>query len=434
MSSAITVKRSSSSIQGLYKPPGDKSISHRAVMFGALADGKSRYRGFLKSEDCLNTLEAFKKMGVKAEIKSDELIIEGAGLRGLQKPSHELYCGNSGTSMRLLLGILAGQQFEATLAGDPSLSSRPMKRVTLPLKQMGAQIKGGDNGNFAPLSIRGSKLKGIDYENHLGSAQVKSALIFAGLYAEGKTRILDMHRSRDHTEKFLESAGAPVSYDGDWIEVKKTESLKSLDGIIPGDISSAAFFMAAAALCPGSDLTIENVCLNPTRTGIIDVMKRMGVDINVMQAGSIPEPYGTIRIKGGSLRGTRISKPEIPSLIDELPILSVLMALAQGESLISGAEELRVKETDRIASMTKNLTAVGAFVEELPDGCIIQGVEEFKGGSVTSFGDHRTVMSMAIASLKSSGPIQIDETACVSTSYPAFFSDLSRLSGATISA
>lgn len=401
-------------------------------MFGALADGLSTYSGFLKSEDCLHTLQAFQKMGVNGRVDGDVLTIEGVGLKGLSAPKEDLYLGNSGTSIRLLLGILAGQRFEAVLTGDPSLSSRPMKRVTEPLKQMGAQIKGKDNGNFAPLRIHGGKLRGIDYENHLGSAQVKSAILFAGLYAEGSTRIHDMHHARDHTERFLVNSGAPFTRTGDWLEVRTASRLRAMNGRIPGDISSAAFLMSAAALIPGSDLTVENVCLNPTRTGILTVMQRMGADIQITEKGTIPEPYGSVRIRGAALRGTRISKPEIPGLIDELPVIMVLMSLAEGESLISGAEELRVKETDRIASMTRNLNAVGARVEELPDGCVIRGVSGLAGGRIQSFGDHRTAMSLAVASLFMEGDLEIDETACVATSYPGFFDDFVRLTGSKV--
>jgi len=427
-----TIKASAQPLKGSYAPPGDKSLSHRAVMFGSLSEGISTYKGFLASEDCLHTLAAFQKMGVNAALEGDVLKVHGVGLQGLSEPNEELYLGNSGTSIRLILGILAGQRFEAILSGDPSLSSRPMKRVTEPLKQMGAQIKGKDNGNFAPLRIRGGKLKGIDYENHLGSAQVKSALLFAGLYADGKTRIHDMLRSRDHSERFLLSSGASLLVKDDWIEISRTEKLIGLNGQIPGDISSAAFFIAAAAMTPGSELTVKNVCLNPTRMGILNVLKKMGAHFEIEQSGVIPEPYGTLKVFGGRLKGTRIEKMEIPAVIDELPVIMVLMALAEGESIISGAEELRVKETDRIASMTKNLNAAGARVEELPDGCIIRGIASLKGGHAESFFDHRTVMSMAIASLRMEGDLHIDETACVSTSYPSFFSDFERLTGSTI--
>ncbi|MBI3316594.1 MAG: 3-phosphoshikimate 1-carboxyvinyltransferase [Candidatus Omnitrophica bacterium] len=417
-------------IQGTFIPPGDKSISHRAVMFGALSDGESSYTHFLEAEDCLSTLEAFRAMGVSIDHKkgSGKITIHGVGLRGLKAPEREIYLGNSGTSMRVLMGILAGQKFEVTLTGDPSLTSRPMRRVTDPLKKMGAQIKGKDNGNFAPITIRGGKLKGIDFDNHLASAQVKSALLFAGLYAEGQTKIRETISSRDHTERFLQSAGASFKRAGQWLVVEKTEHLKPFHAEIPGDISAAAFFITAAAMTRGSSLTVEKVCLNPTRTGLIRVLERMGASIQTTVTQTDPEPLGIIQVQGRKLKGTRISKDEIPSLIDELPILMTAMAVAEGESLISGAEELRVKETDRIHSMAVNLNRLGAQLEELPDGCIIRGGAKLYGGKVTSFGDHRTAMSMAIAALTlEAGEVVIEDTDCVATSFPSFFDELNRL-------
>lgn len=398
-------------------------------MFGALSSGRSEYSNFLQAEDCLHTLEAFQSMGVPASLDREKgiLAIEGVGLRGLKAPSRELYLGNSGTSMRLMLGILAGQRFEAVLSGDPSLSSRPMKRVTVPLKSMGAQIKGRDQGNFAPLTIRGGKLKAIEFENHLKSAQVKSAILFAGLYAQGMTRIHEPILSRDHSERFLAAAGARFSRKGEWIEIEETESLRALSGAIPGDMSSAAFFLTGAAMTPGSELRLEGVCLNPTRTGILKVLQRMGAQIQVEETQTEPEPLGNVYVQGTRLRGTRIQADEVPSLIDELPILMTAMALAEGESLVSGAEELRVKETDRILSMAKNLNALGGSVQELQDGCLIRGVERFHGSRVESFGDHRTAMSMAVATLAMDGDLTIEDTACVATSFPGFFKDFERL-------
>ncbi len=425
---SITVSNSKT-LKGVFYPPGDKSISHRALMFGALSEGESRYTNFLEAEDCLHTLEAFQDMGVSATLEKGKGIIriQGAGMNGLKAPIKDLYFGNSGTTMRLMMGILSGQRFEVVLTGDDSLSSRPMKRVTEPLKKMGAQIKGRDNGNFAPLTIRGGKLCGIDFDNKLSSAQVKSAILLAGLYAEGSTRVMEKIPSRDHTERFLEAAGANFRKDGDWLVVQKTAKLKPFQADIPGDISAAAFFIVGAAITPGSEVRIENVCLNATRTGILDVLKRMGADISIQVTQSVPEPLGMITVRGTRLKGTGIAKDEIPSLIDELPILMTAMSVAEGESLISGAEELRVKETDRIHSMVTNLKAVGAHIEELPDGCLIKGVERLKGGTVESFGDHRTAMSLAIANLVMEGSVTIRNTACVSTSFPSFFQHLERL-------
>ena len=429
---SILFSGSSGLLKGAFRPPGDKSISHRAIMFGALSEGKSIYSHFLEAEDCLHTLEAFRSMGVpiQHEKGTGRVEIEGVGLRGLKTPPAELYLGNSGTSMRLILGILAGQRFEATLTGDPSLSSRPMRRVTDPLKQMGAQIKGRDNGNFAPLVIRGGRLTGIEFDNRLASAQVKSAILLAGLYAETPTRIFEKIPSRDHTERFFEAAGARFKKEGEWLVIEKTGRLIPIEGGIPGDMSAAAFFIAGAAMLPGSEVTIQDVCLNPTRAGILPVLKRMGADLEIEITRKKPEWLGTVRVKGARLKGTRVSREEIPSLIDELPVLMTVMALAEGESLVSGAEELRVKETDRIRSLATNLNAIGAKIQELPDGCLIQGVERFRGGvTVQSFGDHRTAMSLAIATLAMEGELVIEDTACVATSFPAFFEEFKRLKG-----
>ncbi len=425
---SITIQ-GSASLKGSFLPPGDKSISHRAVMFGSLAEGESSYTNFLEAEDCLNTMKAFRAMGVDISLEEGKgkIRIKGVGMKGLKQPAGDLWLGNSGTTMRLLMGILAGQRFDVVLTGDPSLSSRPMKRVTEPLKKMGAQIKGRDNGNFAPLTIHGGKLQGIDFENKLASAQVKSALLLAGLYAETPTRILEPIPSRDHTERFLEAAGAAFRKDGDWLAVSKTERLKPFNADIPGDISAAAFFLVGGAMTPGSKVTVQNVSLNPTRTGVLDVLKRMGARFTIRVTQEVPEPLGVIEIEGGKLKGTRISKEEIPSLIDELPILMTAMAVAEGESLISGAEELRVKETDRIHSMVTNLKAVGAHIEELPDGSLIKGVSRLKGAKIRSFGDHRTAMSLAVANLVMDGQVVIEDTECVSTSFPTFFGHFERL-------
>ncbi len=409
-------------LNGVFIPPGDKSISHRAVMLGALAEGTSEFTHFLDAEDCLHTLGAFQAMGVEASCDraSGRVIIRGKGMQGLSQPDSQLYLGNSGTGLRLLMGILAGQRFESALTGDISLMSRPMKRVTQPLKQMGAQIKGRDQGNFAPLTIRGGKLKSIDFENRLASAQVKSAILLAGLYADGVTRVREPRVSRDHTEKMFESAGADFFRQEDWLCVRQTRTLKPLSFEIPGDFSAAAFFIAGAAMLPGSRVRVEKVGLNPLRTGLINVLLRMGASIITEIHTAHPEPIGTVCVEGRRLQGTRVTGDEIPGLIDELPILMMVMALSEGESLISGAEELRVKETDRILSMVTNLNAVGGDLKELPDGCMIRGVDQLRGAEVKSFGDHRTAMSMAIASLAASGEMFIHDTDCIATSFPGF--------------
>ena len=404
-------------------------------MFGALAQGISRFKNFLPAEDCLRTVKAFQEMGVPVSVDplARSVVIEGKGLRGLKAPASVLDAGNSGTTIRLLLGILAGQRFEVELTGDESLRSRPMKRVTVPLKQMGAQIKGKDHANFAPLKIRGGKLKAIDWENNLASAQVKSAILLAGLFAEGRTRVMEKIPSRDHTERFLKAMGAPFSIEtlnGGAphasplrLCIEKADLLKPLEAVLPGDFSSAAFFIAGAAMREGCSLLVKNVGLNPTRTGLLEILKRMGAQIEVRIQEETLEPIGEVSVKGAPLKGTRVAPDEIPSVIDELPILMVVCALAKGESLISGAAELRVKETDRIHSMATGLNALGARVKELPDGCLIEGVTKLKGGQIQSFDDHRTAMSFAIASLAAEGEILIEGIENVQTSYPGFFED-----------
>lgn len=408
--------------KGTLQPSGDKSVSHRALLFGAISEGISRYDGFLASEDCLCTLQALRELGVTIHHDPVKQTIEvhGVGMNGLKQPKVDLNMGNSGTAMRLMMGLLAGQKLTATLFGDESLSSRPMKRVSEPLKQMGAQIKGGDKGNFAPLTIQGGRLKGIEFFNKLRSAQVKSALLLAGMFAEGVTRIIEDVPSRDHTERFLNASGAAFTQNGGVLEIQKTTSLKPLSGRIPGDISSAAFFIVGASLTLGSDVTFLNVGLNPTRVGLLSVLKRMGADIEISQESDIPEPIGRIRVRGRKLNGTRITRDEVPSLIDELPILMLAMSLADGESLVSGAEELRVKETDRILAMVTNLKKVGADIDELVDGCVIRGVSSIRGAEIDSFGDHRVAMTFAIASVIASGPMRIQNTDCIATSYPDF--------------
>ncbi len=409
--------------RGSFIPPGDKSISHRAVMFGALSDGLSSYSHLLESDDVMRTVQAFRSMGISIDLQegSGKISIRGKGLQGLIKPKQDIYLGNSGTSIRLLLGILAGQRFETVLTGDASLSNRPMKRVTQPLKKMGAQIKGRDDGNYAPLTIRGGRLRGIHFENKIASAQVKSAILLAGLYAEGQTRVQESIPSRDHTERFLMSSGAKLRReDAAWV-MEQTDRLKPFGGTIPGDISSAAFFIAGAAMTPGSELTVENLGLNPTRTGLLDVLKRMGATLEIDQTTAEPEPVGKVHIQGALLKGVRIERREIPSLVDELPILMTVMSLAQGESLISGAEELRVKETDRIHSMVTNLTNLGAQIQELPDGCVIRGVEALRPGKIKSYDDHRTAMSLAVAAAAIRGTVEIDDCSNIATSFPDFF-------------
>lgn len=416
-------------IEGVFSPPGDKSISHRAMMLGALARGESTLTHFLEADDCLRTIDAFREMGVPIEKKEDVWHVLGRGFEGLKAPSQELYLGNSGTSMRLLLGVLASQNFKAVLTGDDSLSRRPMRRVTVPLRKMGAHITGREDGNFAPLHVTGSKLKGIVHVNEPPSAQVKSGILLAGLRAEGQTVIREPILSRDHTERMLLMFGANLRREGHDISLDPTGELKPVRYEIPGDISSAAFLIVGAAVLPGSDLLVEKVGLNPTRTGILDVLHDMGADIKwKVCGGENEEPVGEIRVRGSSLRGVTISKDMIPKLIDEIPTLMIACALAEGESVIRDAHELRVKETDRIKSMVAGINSIGGHAQEREDGCVIEGSKSFRGGKALSYGDHRTAMSFIVAGLKSVQGVLVEDTACINTSYPGFFRDLADLS------
>lgn len=425
MKSHIT--QSATRIKGRYSAPGDKSISHRAVMLASVASGISSFTNFLEADDCLRTIDAFRKMGVSIKKKGKKWTVKGVGFEGLHAPKQELYLGNSGTSIRLLLGMLAHQSFRAKLTGDPSLSKRPMRRVTDPLKKMGAHISGKQDANFAPLEIRGGKLKGIRHVNEPASAQVKSAILLAGLRAEGETLVQEPVSSRDHSERMLEMMGARIVSSPRAVRIYQTKKLKPIHYRIPGDISSAAFMIVAAVLLPGSELIVENVGLNPTRIGVLEILKKMGARIEWTIKSDTLEPSGTVLVRGSKLRGVTIEKGIIPKLIDELPILMIACALAKGKSIIRDAGELRVKETDRIFSMVRGLNAIGGKAEERADGCVIDGVSHFKGGKIKSYGDHRTVMSFAIAGLLSLKPITIEDVECVETSYPHFFNDLKKL-------
>lgn len=422
------IKPLEAGIRGFYTPPGDKSISHRAIMIASLAKGISRINNFLNADDCLNTVQAMQALGVPIRVGKNDVEVRGVGLTGLKPADKEIYCGNSGTTMRLLLGILAGQLFETVLTGDASLSRRPMKRVTQPLQDMGAEISGTDGDNYAPLRIRGGKLQGIYFDNKLSSAQVKSALMFAGLYAQGDTTIHEALLSRDHTEHLFQLFKAEFERTEDSVIVRPTKKLVGLDFRIPSDPSAAAFFIVAAIHSEDSFLTVKDTCLNPTRTGFLEVLKRMGAKIEVKVTESDFEPTGEIKCFTGFLKGTTISGRMIPRLIDELPILMVAAAMASGDTTIRGAQELRVKETDRIKAMCDNLKALGVQVTEKEDGCIIHGKSFIRGGKAKSYGDHRTAMSMAIAGLLSQEGVEIEDVDCVSTSYPGFFEDLAALS------
>jgi 3-phosphoshikimate 1-carboxyvinyltransferase len=408
-------------VQGNIRVAGDKSISHRSIMLGALADGVTEVEGFLEGEDSLATLQAFRDMGVVIEGPEDGRVkIHGVGLHGLQAPPGPLYLGNSGTGMRLFAGLLAGQDFDTELTGDESLSKRPMERVAAPLRTMGAKIESGEGGR-PPLKISGSqKLSGIRYDMPMASAQVKSCLLLAGLYADGMTEVEEPAPTRDHTERMLNGFGYPVQRQGAVASLNGGGSLTAGNIDVPADISSAAFFMVAASICPDADLTLKHVGLNPTRVGIINILHLMGADINVTNEKEVGgEPVGDIRVKHAQLKGIQIPEDQVPLAIDEFPVLFIAAVCAEGETTLSGAEELRVKESDRIQVMADGLAQLGVRTDVKPDGIVIKGCE-MEGGTVHSHGDHRIAMSFAVASLRAKGEIIIRDCANVATSFPNF--------------
>lgn len=425
----VIISPAKAPLKGEICPPADKSISHRSVMIASITEGRSVIQNFLQADDCLSTLNVCRSLGVQADFQADgALRIAGLGLRGFKQPSSVLDAGNSGSTLRMMLGLLSGQSFISTLAGDESLGKRPMKRVVTPLREMGAKIQGPENGNFAPITVRGGHLKGISYLNELGSAQVKSALLFAGLFAEGATTVTEPRASRDHTERMLKMVGAPLKVEGQVTTIQKAEKLNPLEILVPADISSAAFFMVAASIVPGSELCLRNVGINPTRSGIVECLRQMGADIEVMNSRDQGEPTADLLVRSHKLKGIKIGRDQIPSVIDELPLIMVAASLAEGVTEISGAEELRVKETDRISAMVENLKILGVDIEEKKDGCRIQGREIFSGGTVKSFEDHRIAMCMAVAGLHASQSVKIMGADAVRISYPLFFQDLQRLS------
>lgn len=419
-------------LRGRLRVAGDKSISHRAVMLGALAVGDTRITGLLEGEDVLCTLAAFRAMGVLAEgPDGGRLTLHGVGLHGLRAPRGPLDMGNSGTAMRLMAGILAGQQFDSVLVGDDSLSKRPMKRVTEPLGQMGARIDTAEGGR-PPLKIMGGqKLCGIQYKMPMASAQVKSSLLLAGLYAEGETVVTELAPTRDHTERMLRGFGYEVKIDGASIRLRGAGKLKACDIDVPADISSATFFLVGAAISPGSEMVIEHVGINPTRIGALNILKLMGAELTIENTREIGgEPVADLRVHGGRLNGIRIPEDQVPLAIDEFPALFIAAACASGETVLSGAHELRVKESDRIAVMAQGLIRLGIAVRETPDGIVIQG-GAFRGGEIDSHGDHRVAMAFAIAGLCANAPITIRDCKNVATSFPNFI-DLARRAGLTI--
>ena len=444
-------------LKGESSPPPDKSISHRAIIISSLSEGKSIIRNFLNAEDPLRTCNAFRQMGIEIVVRNaysvmrttqnaergtryvgttrsresipthgTDLIITGKGLTGLKKPKNVIDCGNSGTTMRLLCGVLAGQPFSATLTGDSSLMRRPMQRVIIPLAEMGAVIQ--SEKGYPPLAIKGGDLKPIDYKSPVASAQVKSAVLLAGLYCDGITSVSEPEKSRDHTERMLKAAGVNIEMKNLKVSVTGKAKLKPLDTTIPGDFSSAAFFIVAGAIVPDSKILIKNVGINPTRTGLLDILKKMGADITLKNKREVSgEPVSDIYINHSQLKGIEIGGDMIPKAIDEFPILCIAASLAQGTTKITGAKELRVKESDRISSMANELRKMGVEVEELPDGITIKGRERLKAATVQSYGDHRVAMSMAIAGLVADGETIVKDTECVNTSFPGFMEMLKKL-------
>jgi 3-phosphoshikimate 1-carboxyvinyltransferase len=419
------------SLHASFHVPGDKSMSHRAAILGGLSNGTCTIRNFLPSEDCVNTLHAMQSLGAKVEVLDElpgfgpvNLRIHGRSMR-LSPPTKPIDCGNSGTGMRLLTGLLAGQPFPSELFGDASLSSRPMGRITIPLGQMGAKIDClGEKEGCAPLHIQPASLTPIRYAMPVASAQVKSAILLAGLFTQGTTTVDQPAPSRDHTERMMASFGIRLQHDGLTVSLEGGQTPKACDFTVPGDISSAAFWLVAAAALPGAKLIIQNVGLNPTRTAIVTVLARMGATIRETIHSDHGEPIGDLEITGAPLQGTTLLEEEIPNLIDEIPVLAIAAALASGRTIIRKARELRVKETDRIATVVQNLRAMGGVVEEFDDGMEIEGGHPLHGATLDSFGDHRIAMAFAIAGLFAAGETVITNTDCVNTSYPGFLHHL----------
>ncbi|MBJ8006395.1 MULTISPECIES: 3-phosphoshikimate 1-carboxyvinyltransferase [Bacillus cereus group] len=416
------------SLNGKIVVPGDKSISHRSVMFGAIAEGTTKVSNFLLGEDCLSTITCFQKLGVQIEQSGNDVTIYGKGLANLQEPKEVLDVGNSGTTIRLMLGILANTPFHSTIIGDASIGKRPMKRVTDPLSKMNAQIDGRENGQYTPLSIRGGKVKGMHYHSPVASAQVKSAVLLAGLQGEGVTTVTEPMQSRDHTERMLRAFGCTVDVNGRTVSLQGGQQLKGADIEVPGDVSSAAFFLVAGAIVQNSKLVLENVGLNPTRTGILDVLTKMGALISINHIRNEEfEPCGDITIETSKLKGIEIGGTLIPRLIDEIPVIALLATQAEGITVIKNAEELKVKETNRIDTVVDELGKLGAKIESTPDGMIIYGKQSLKGNTVNSHGDHRIGMMLAIASCIIDGEVKIENSDAVAVSYPKFFEQLAAL-------
>lgn len=411
-------------LRGTLTVPGDKSISHRAVMFGALAKGTTRITHFLEGADCLSTISCFRKMGIEIERNQDQILVHGKGLHGLQAPSGTLDVGNSGTTTRLISGILAGQNFSSEIDGDASIRTRPMKRIMAPLASMGADIISRNNNGCAPLIITGKPLHAVHYDSPVASAQVKSCVLLAGMYADGITSVTEPFLSRNHTEIMLNYFGAKVSSTGTSAAIYPEPVLEARDIVVPGDISSAAYFIAAGLLTPDSEILLKNVGINPTRAGILKVCRSMGADITLLNENPEGEPTADLLIRTSSLKGTVIQGADIPTLIDEIPMIAVMAAFAQGTTIIRDAQELKVKESDRIAVMVDNLKRMGADIEGTDDGMIIHGGRPLHGAAIDSHLDHRVAMSFAVAGTICEGEMEIQDAQCVDISYPDFYKDL----------
>lgn len=419
--------RKCGSLRGELTIPGDKSISHRSVMFGSLAKGTTEIYDFLQGADCLSTISCFRSMGVEIENKGNCVLVHGNGLHGLKKPDSVLDCGNSGTTTRLISGILSAQDFSVTLTGDASIQKRPMRRIIQPLSQMGAKIRSIQGNDCAPLEIEGTRLHGIHYLSPVASAQVKSAILLAGLYADGETKVTEPFLSRDHTERMLRSFGARVENQGTTARILPAEELYGQKLRVPGDISSAAFFLAAGLIIPGSELLLKHVGINPTRDGILRACRAMGGNITILNETFEGEPAADILVTSSSLHGTVIEGAIIPTLIDELPIIAAMACFAEGDTIIRDAAELKVKESNRIEVMVRNLSAMGADVEETEDGMIIHGGRPLHGAVIDSRLDHRIAMTFAVASCMADGETEILGAECVNISYPGFYEDLKGL-------
>ncbi len=418
-------------LKGTVTVPGDKSISHRSIMFGALAEGTTRVTNFLQGADCLSTIQCFRKLGIQIENTPEEIRIYGKGLHGLLAPSGVLDTGNSGTTTRLICGILAGQDFQTELNGDASIQSRPMRRIMDPLSQMGAKIESLRGNDCAPLRIQGTKLHGIHYHSKVASAQVKSCILLAGLYADGPVSVTEPSLSRNHSEILLRHFGASVSGEGTTAVIQPEPKLLAQEIQVPGDISSAAYFIAAGLLVPGSEILIRNVGINPTRDGLLKVCKEMGADITLLQEDHRSgEPVADLLVRHSSLHGVTVEGALIPTLIDELPVVAALACFAEGRTVIRDAQELKVKESNRIDVMTENLRAMGARITATEDGMIIEGGAPLHGAVIDSHLDHRIAMTFAVTALGAEGETTIKDADCVRISYPEFYKELERLCGA----